>query len=152
MRASKLPGIRTGGHFARKPTYAGVAKQCGQSRTLIQWQLTAGQRASPIFIIFVGNTQATDIGGHPSAILEKSKSTDRSLKNDGPDPTQTEPLAKNDDPSAFSDCGRWRLDGRSQNIYHLTFRCPKSISTLTRFGTLDRNSVYDRFSGGGSRF
>jgi hypothetical protein len=32
------------------------------------------------------NTQATDIGGHPSAILEKSKSTDRSLKNDGPDP------------------------------------------------------------------
>jgi hypothetical protein len=53
---------------------------------LIQWQLTAGQRASPIFIIFVGNTQATDIGGHPSAILEKSKSTDRSLKNDGPDP------------------------------------------------------------------
>jgi hypothetical protein len=56
MRASKLPGIRTGGHLARKPTYAGVAKQCGQSRTLIQWQLTAGQRASPIFIIFVGNT------------------------------------------------------------------------------------------------
>jgi len=86
MRASKLPGIRTGGHLARKPAYAGVAKQCGQSRTLIQWQLTAGQRASPIFIIFVGNTQATDIGGHPSAILEKSKSTDRSLKNDGPDP------------------------------------------------------------------
>jgi hypothetical protein len=35
---------------------------------------------------FVRCTQATDIGGHPSAILEKSKSTDRSLKNDGPDP------------------------------------------------------------------
>jgi len=63
MRASKLPGIRTGGHLARKPAYAGVAKQCGQSRTLIQWQLTAGQRASPIFIIFVGNTLIADVDG-----------------------------------------------------------------------------------------
>jgi hypothetical protein len=63
MRASKLPGIRAGGHLARKPTYAGVAKQCGQSRTLIQWQLTAGQRASPIFIIFVGNTLVAVVAG-----------------------------------------------------------------------------------------